>query len=111
MKEIYINHNSTHQKYVVDIYFLILYSSKNMITDFQARRREEGRKGEKHWCEKETLMWNRNINQLPLICPDQWPNLQPKHVPWLGNNPQPFGLWNNALTQWATLVRDIINIF
>ena len=72
--------------------FFFLSSPKDMFTDFRERGRE-----------RETLMWERNISQLPPIhtptrngtrnlgmCPDQ---------EW---NPQPFGIWDNAQTSWAT---------
>ena len=39
---------------------------------------------------RETLMWERNINWLPLACPQPgtWP--QPRHVPWPGIEPVTF---------------------
>ena len=57
------------------------------------------------------LIWEReqerNIDvrekQEPMVfctCPDRGLNLQPRYVPW-ESNLQPFGVQDNALTNWA----------
>ena len=60
--------------------FNIIFYLKNLffIVYFRERGREGEREGEKHWCERET-----SIGCL-LYAPDWEPNLQPRHVPWLG---------------------------
>ena len=51
-------------------------------------------------------MWERNTNPLPLVhAPTEDQTLQPRHVPWPGIEPQPFGFWDDATTNWATLAR------
>ena len=61
--------------------------------------RETGR-GER---ERETSIWERNINQLPPIHSDQEPTHNPAMCPDQGSiSLQPFGTWNNAPTNWAT---------
>ena len=52
--------------------------------------REEGREREKHWsvasCRSPDQRGTRSLG----VCPDHGPN------------PQPFGVWDDALTNWAT---------
>ena len=65
------------------------------------RGREEGGERGKHWCERETLIscllirtptggWTSKLG----MCPDR------------DLNPQPFGQWDDAPTNWATLAKD-----
>ena len=55
--------------------------------------------GEKHWCERETL-----ISCLPYT---SWPgpNLPHRHVPWLGTNPWPLSSRDDATTSGPTLAK------
>ena len=59
------------------------------------------RKGE---TERERNIDVREKHQLVAsrTCTNQGLNLQPKYVPWLGTEPQPFGVWGNTPTSWAT---------
>ena len=70
------------------------------------RKRQRGRERE-----KETSVWKRNIDWLPAthtirnqtcnlgLCLDQ------------ESTPQPFGVWNDTPTNWATLSRALLNIY
>ena len=66
--------------------FFFFFSS--LPKDMHIDLRERGREGERG---RETLMWERNINRLPLIY-ELWPGtkLHPSHVPWLGIEPATF---------------------
>ena len=64
-----------------------------MLTDFREREREGEREGEKHLCERETLI------SCPLYTP--WPGTQPVTrylCPDLESDLEPFGLWDDAPT-------------
>ena len=68
-------------------------------------RREGGRKRG-----RETSMWERYSNQLPLSCPQLGTSLQPKHVPWLGIEPVAFHLAGQDAIHWATPARPFLKI-
>ena len=57
---------------------------------------EEVRDRGKHWCEREIL-----IGYLP-CAPPQELKPQPRYVPRPGTTLQPFGVWDNTPTSWAT---------
>ena len=65
----------------------------------------EGGGKEKHQCV-------RDIDQLPLTSPNWGPGLQPRHVPWLGNQ-RPFrqSFAGRSPTHWATLVKALGEFF
>ena len=70
--------------------FFFKSSPEDMFIDFREKRSDS-----------ETLLWERNISSLP-------PVLGPTGDHTLGmcpgweSHPQPFGVWNNAPTNWAT---------
>ena len=54
----------------------------------------------------------RNIDWLPTICTPDWgSNLQPRYVPWPKLNSQPFGVWDNALTNQTTPAGAVLPVF
>ena len=71
-----------------------------MFIDF---REEEGER------QRETSVWERNVDRWHPIVPDQGSNLQLGMCPAWESNPQPFGVWVNAPTNWAT--QPVLNIF
>ena len=56
---------------------------------------------------KDTLMCERNIDWLPLACPNWGPGLQPRHVPWLGIKPATFWLEGWHSIHWVTSARAL----
>ena len=63
-----------------------------MLIDFREWEREGEREGDKHQCERETL-----IGQLPLICDPTWDQAcNPGMCPDQESNPQPFHLWDDT---------------
>ena len=90
-----------HQNFLDSFVYLFFYPHPQtyslLLERGEGRERETG---------KETLMWERNINQLPLICTstrDQTHNLgmcpEQESISW------PLALWNNVPTNWVTLAR------
>ena len=69
-----------------------------MLIDFTERGREGEKEGEKHECEKHRSVASHT-------CPDQGPNLQPRHVPWLGTEPTTFQSTGWCSNNWATPAR------
>ena len=76
--------------------FFLTLNQGYFIIDFRKRKGDRKR-------DRETSMWEININRLPLtlsptrdgtcnlgMCPDQ------------ESNPKPFGIWDNAPTNWTT---------
>ena len=65
--------------------------------------REEGRE-EREREERETNIdvKEKHWSFASCTCSDQGSHLQPRHVPWLGIEEQPFGVWDDAPTNWAT---------
>ena len=67
-----------------------------MFTDFREEGRERNKDvrdmdvREKHWSVSSGLYSDRGLN------------LQFRHVPGWESNPQPFGVWDEAPTNWAT---------
>ena len=68
-------------------------SPRDMLIDLRERGREGEREGKKH------------RSAASCLCPDQGTNLQPRHVPWPGIEPWPFGLEEDTPTepQWPGL--------
>ena len=66
-----------------------------MFTDFRQRERER----EKH----QSVASNR--------CPDQGSNPQSRYVPWPGKKLQPFSVWVDAPTNWATWPGQVCLLF
>ena len=76
----------------------------------RGRGRGEGEKDRETEIERDReRRWYRRETPISfLFVHTNWvSNLQPGYVPWLGiePTPQPFGLWYNAPTNWATLTR------
>ena len=69
---------------------------------FLREGREGERKGNKHWCERET-----SLNFLS-YAPSLRLNLQPRHMPWSGIEPMTFRFVGWCPTKWATLVSCVI---
>ena len=83
-------------------FFFFGSSPEDMPTDF----RERGREG------KETSMGERNIRGLPLShAPTRGQTCNLGMCPEWESNPWPFGLWEDAPTNWAILARAKFNIF
>ena len=71
---------------------------------FREREREGERGREKHQYERESL------NNL-VKCPNWGPNLQPRHVPWLGIGLATFCFVGWRPTHWATRIRPALGFW
>ena len=79
----------------VKFYFLILTRGYA----YWFLEREKGRENER---EREPDV-RENIDWLPVVwTPIRDQTSQPRYVPDWGSNPQPFGVWDDAPTNWAT---------
>ena len=77
---------------------------KDFIYLFSERGEEKEKEGEKHQCARET-----SISCLSYT-PNQGPNQQSRHVPWLGMEQTTFRFAGLHPTRWATPVRAIPNL-
>ena len=80
--------------------FPLSYTSESNIYWFYRERKAGIERG------RETLIWERNIDQLPLVCDltkDRICNLV--MYPDQESNPWPLSLWDNAPTNWTTSAR------
>ena len=64
--------------------------------------RERGSEGKKRG--RETSMWERNIDQVPLALPQRGPGPPPSHVSWLGIELVTFWFMGWCPVQWASLI-------
>ena len=81
--------------------FLFYFIFLKILFIFSKRGRKGEREGEKHWCERETLI------SCLLHTPNWGPGLQPRHVPWLGIETTTFwciGWCSNQLSHPARVI-------
>ena len=85
-------------------YFLLLFIWRPFLFYFIYLLFLEGwKRGRKR--DRETSMWERNINQFPLVYSRPGPNPQSRHVPWLGIELANLHFAKRCPTNEATLVR------
>ena len=110
----YIRHCHVDQSPTLDFYFFFFCKKKflKILFIFGERGREGEIKGKKHPCERETFIWERKIDQLPLKHTPNWGlNLQPRHVPWQGIELATCCFTGLHPSNWATLVRSTLDFF
>ena len=64
--------------------------------------RERGREGER---ERNISVWEKHWSVASRTCPNQGPNLQPRHVPWPGIKLATLSFAEGRSSNWATAVR------
>ena len=62
-------------------------------------------RGDEREKERETQMWEKNGSVASHMCPNQGPNPQARHIPWLGMEPTTFHFTGQLTSNWATPIR------
>lgn len=88
---------------------LLIYKYDFLKIDLRERKGGRKREGEGEGGrerDRQTLIWERNIDRLPpRHTPKGESNQKPGYVPWPKSNPPPFSVRDDAPTKWAKPAR------